>query len=123
MAEYKLGEAEMQFAEFIWENEPITSGELVKLCEEKLSWKKSTTHTVLRRICDKGIFENSGGQVFDRYTEDVKTFFAGQSEVFVEKTFHGSLPRFLAAFTSRRKISEKEIQEILKIIEDNQIKS
>ncbi|MCI9416822.1 MAG: BlaI/MecI/CopY family transcriptional regulator [Eubacterium sp.] len=121
MAEYKLGEAEMQFAEFIWENEPITSGELVKLCEEKLSWKKSTTHTVLRRICDKGIFENSGGQV--RSLVSKEEFFAGQSEVFVEKTFHGSLPRFLAAFTSRRKISEKEIQEILKIIEDNQIKS
>lgn len=120
MAEYRLGEAEMQFAEIIWEKEPVSSGELVKLCAEKLNWKKSTTHTVLRRICEKGLFQNQNGLVQSLVGKE--DFFAGQSEKFVEESFGGSLPRFLAAFTSRKKISEKEIQEIQKIIQQNQNK-
>lgn len=120
MAEYRLGEAEMQFAEMIWEREPVSSGELVKLCGEKLNWKKSTTHTVLRRICEKGLFQNQNGLV--RSLVGKEDFFAGQSHKFVEETFNGSLPRFLSAFTSRKKISEKEIQEIQKIIQENQNK-
>lgn len=118
MADYRLGEVEAQFAELIWEREPVSSGELVKLCEKKLNWKKSTTHTVLRRICEKGLFQNKGGQVTSLVSKD--DFFAGQSEKFVEETFHGSLPRFIAAFASKKKISEKEIEEIRKIIEENQ---
>ncbi len=118
MAEYRLGDAEMQFADLIWKNEPISSGELVKLCEKQLCWKKSTTHTVLRRICEKGLFQNKNGQVKSLVSKD--EFLAGQSESFIEKTFGGSLPRFLAAFTSRKKISENEMQEILKIIGENQ---
>lgn len=118
MAEYRLGEAESRFAELIWGNEPLSSGELVKLCEKELNWKKSTTHTVLRRICEKGLFQNKNGQVTSRISKE--EFFAGQSEKFVEETFHGSLPKFLAAFASRKKISEKEIEEIKKIIEENQ---
>ena len=99
MAEYRLGEAEMQFAEMIWEREPVSSGELVKLCGEKLNWKKSTTHTVLRRICEKGLFQNQNGLV--RSLVGKEDFFAGQSHKFVEETFNGSLPRFLAAFLLR----------------------
>ena len=118
MAEYRLGEVEMRFAELIWENEPSPSGELVKLCAAKLNWKKSTTHTVLRRICEKGLFQNRDGQVTSLVSRE--DFLAGQSERFVEETFHGSLPRFLAAFTSKKKMSQKEIEEIQKIIEEHQ---
>ncbi len=121
MAEYRLGEVETQFAEMIWENEPVSSGELVKLCEEKLNWKKSTTYTVLRRICERGLFQNKDGQVTSLVNRE--DFYARQSEKFVEETFDGSLPKFLAAFTTRKKISEKEIEEIKKIIEGNQKKS
>ncbi len=117
MARYKLGEIEMQFAELIWEHEPISSGELVKLCADRFDWKKSTTHTVLRRICEKGLFQNRDGKVTSLVTKS--DFFARQSENFVEETFHGSLPHFLAAFTSRKKISQKEIEEIQRIIEEN----
>ena len=63
MPEYRLGEMEMRFAEIIWENEPLPSGELVKLCEKELSWKKSTTYTILHRLCDRGLFRNEGGVV------------------------------------------------------------
>ncbi len=117
MAEYRLGQVEMQFAELIWANEQISSGELVKLSADRLSWKKSTTHTVLRRICEKGLFQNKDGQVTSLVSKE--HFFAGQSEKFVQETFGGSLPRFLTAFTSRKKMSQKEIEEILKIIEEN----
>ena len=90
---------------------------MVKLCTERLNWKKSTTHTVLRRICEKGLFQNRNGQVTSLVSRE--HFFAGQSEKFVQETFGGSLPRFLAAFTSRKKMSQKEIEEIQKIIEEN----
>ena len=117
MTEYKLGEIEACFADLIWENEPILSGELVKLCEKELSWKKSTTYTVLKRLCERGIFQNQSGKVTSLIGKE--DFFAKQSEDFVEKTFGGSLPKFLAAFTTRKKISAKEIEEIKRIIEDN----
>lgn len=118
MAKYRLGEAESRFAELIWENEPLSSRELVDLSEQKFNWKKSTTHTVLRRLCEKGLFQNKDGKVTSLVSRD--GFFAGWSEQFVEETFHGSLPRFFAAFASRKKISEQEIREIQKIIEENQ---
>ena len=117
MAGYKLGEVEMQFAELIWEHEPVSSGELVRLCADRFHWKKSTMHTVLRRICEKGLFQNQGGQVTSLVSR--ADFFAKQSESFVEETFQGSLPCFLAAFTSRKKISQQEFEEIRRIIEEN----
>lgn len=117
MAEYRLGEIEMRFAEIIWKKEPLTSGELVKLCERELDWKKSTTYTILRRLCDRGLFQNDGGMVTSLVSKD--DFFAMQSEKFVEDTFYGSLPKFLAAFTRRKKLSEKEIQELQRIIDEN----
>ena len=117
MAEYKLGEIEMQFAEIIWENEPITSGELAKRAEVQLQWKKSTTYTILKRICDRGLFENKKGIVRGLVTKD--EFLAKRSEQFVEETFQGSLPGFVAAFTSQRKLSKEEIEELKMIIENS----
>jgi len=117
MAEYKLGEIEMRFADIIWNHEPLPSGELVKLCAQKLDWKKSTTYTILRRVCERGLFQNQGGMVTSLVSKE--EFFAMQSEKFVEDTFAGSLPNFLAAFTRRKKLSEKEIVQLQKIIAEN----
>jgi len=114
---YKLGAMETKFAELIWDNEPISSGELVKLCEKELSWKKSTTYTMLRRLCMRKIFKNNNGVVSSVITR--QEFQALQSEQFVKETFNGSLPQFLAAFTLRKKLSEKEINELQKLIDEN----
>lgn len=111
----KLGMVEAQFAELIWEREPIASGELVKLCEKELNWKKSTTYTVLKKLCERGIFQNKDGVVTSQLTRD--EFNAVQSEQFVEDTFEGSLPAFLAAFTSRKPLSKEEAEEIRRLID------
>lgn len=116
MADMRLGVVETRFADLIWENEPITSGELVKLCEEKLSWKKSTTYTILRRLCERGIFSNHKGTVTSRISKD--EFYAVQSEKFIEETFEGSLPKFLAAFSTRKKLSNDEINQLQKFIDE-----
>lgn len=116
MTEYKLGAMETRFAELMWENEPISSGELVKLCERELTWKKSTTYTMLRRLCERGIFQNKGGIVSSLFNR--QEFYALQSEKFVEETFDGSLPQFLAAFTLRKRLSPKEINELQKLIDE-----
>lgn len=113
--EMKLGIVEMQFAELIWAREPIASGELVKLCEKELNWKKSTTYTVLKKLCERGIFQNNDGVVTSLLTRD--EFNAVQSEKFVEDTFEGSLPAFLAAFTSRKQLSKEEVEEIRRLID------
>lgn len=113
--EMKLGVVETQFAELIWAREPIASGELVKLCEKKLNWKKSTTYTVLKKLCERGIFQNNDGVVTSLLTKD--EFNAVQSEQFVEDTFEGSLPAFLAAFTSRKALSKDEVEEIRRLID------
>ena len=115
MSDYKLGEIETRFAELIWEREPLTSGELVKLAQESLSWKKSTTYTVLRRLCEKGIFQNEGGQVTSLISRE--EFYAAQSEEFVNETFSGSLPAFLAAFTAGKPLSPQEADEIRQMID------
>ena len=116
MADMRLGVVEARFADLIWKHEPITSGGLVKLCEEKLSWKKSTTYTILRRLCERGIFLNQKGTVTSRISKD--EFYAMQSEKFVEETFEGSLPRFLAAFSTRKKLSDDEINQLQKFIDE-----
>lgn len=115
MADMRLGVVETRFADLIWENEPISSGELVKLCEQALNWKKSTTYTVLRRLCERGIFSNDKGTVTSLISKDELN--AMQSEKFVEDTFDGSLPRFLAAFSTRKKLSDSEISELQKFID------
>ncbi len=113
--EYKLGAMETRFADLIWDNEPLASGELVKLCEKELEWKKSTTYTILRRLCERGIFQNKDGAVASLISK--QEFFALQSEQFVEETFDGSLPQFLAAFTTRKKLSEKDIDQLQRFID------
>ena len=115
MEEKKLGMVEAKFADIIWSNEPLHSRELVKLCETELNWKKPTTYTVLRRLCERGIFQNEGGTVRSLISRD--EFYAMQSERFVEETFFGSLPSFLAAFTRRRALSPDEIAEIRNMID------
>lgn len=116
MKNYKLGVMETRFADLIWDNEPVSSGDLVKLCEKELTWKKSTTYTMLRRLCERGIFQNKDGIVSSLMSK--REFNALQSERFVEETFDGSLPQFLAAFTSRKRLSEKEINELQKLIDE-----
>lgn len=115
MIEYRLGEVEMKFATIIWENEPLQSGELARLCEKELNWKKSTTYTILRRVCERGLFQNNNGTVTSVVSK--MEFLSRQSEQFVEDTFAGSLPSFVAAFTAGRKLSDKEVEELQKIID------
>ncbi len=116
MADYRLGEIEKHFADIIWNNEPLSSGHLVGLCSEQLNWKKSTTYTVLKRLCDRQLFQNSNGIVSSLISRE--EFYAGQSERFVEETFRGSLPQFLAAFVTRKKLSDEEIEELEQIIQN-----
>ena len=114
MGDIKMGVVESHFADIIWENEPVPSGELVKLCEKKLNWKKPTTYTVLRKLCERGIFQNQDGVVSSILSKD--EFYALQSEQFVNETFQGSLPAFLAAFATRKQLSEDEITELERLI-------
>ena len=114
MSDYKLGAAEAKFADLIWENEPLTSGALSKLGEAALGWKKTTCFTVLKRLCDRGIFQNQGGTVTSLLSRE--EFYARNSEAYVEETFGGSLPAFLAAFGSRKKLSDREVEELQKLI-------
>ena len=115
MNEIKLGVVESRFAELIWSHEPIPSGELVKLCEKELNWKKPTTYTVLRKLCEKGIFQNNSGVVTSVLSRD--DFRAVQSEQFLGETYGGSLPAFIAAFTARNRLSKEEADEIQRMID------
>lgn len=111
----ELGEVQLRFAELVWKNQPIASGELVKLCAEELKWKKPTTYTVLRKLCEKGLFENKNGTVVSLVTRE--QYFSAKTEQFVDETFGGSLPAFIAAFTSGKKLSGDDISEIQKMID------
>ena len=115
MVEVRLGEVESRFADIIWQNEPMSSRRLAEMAEQALSWKKSTTYTMLKRLCDRGIFQNNGGTVTSRITKE--EFHALQSEKFVEETFDGSLPAFLAAFGTRKKITATEYEELRRVID------
>lgn len=115
MEEMKLGVVESRFADIIWQKEPLHSRELVKLCEAQLNWKKPTTYTVLRRLCERGIFQNENGMVSSVISR--QDFYALQSEKFVEDTFAGSLPAFIAAFTSRKALSAEEVAQIRDMID------
>ena len=113
---YELGEVQRQFAEIVWDKEPIGSGDLVKICDKEFGWKKSTTYTVLKKLCEKGIFQNIGGVVSSIISK--AEFYAATSEQFVEETFGGSLPAFVAAFTSGKKLTKQEAEEIQKMIDE-----
>ena len=116
MNDYQLGAVESRFADIIWENEPMTSAELSRRSEAALGWKKSTTYTVLKRLCDKGIFQNDGGTVTSRISR--QEFYALQSEKFVDSAFDGSLPAFLAAFTSRKQLTAEEVAQLRRMIDE-----
>lgn len=116
MAESGLGVVESKFADIIWSNEPVASSQIVKLAETELGWKKSTTFTVLRRLCEKGIFVNNKGTVTSLISK--QDFFSLQSERFVDDTFGGSLPAFLAAFTKRKKLSKEELEELRRMVNE-----
>ena len=115
MEELKLGTVESKFADIIWENEPISSGQLVKVCGQQLDWKKSTTYTMLKRLCERGLFQNEKGMVSALMTKE--EFGAAQSEKIIEESFDGSLPAFIAAFASRKRLSSDDVNEIQKMID------
>lgn len=109
MSDYKLADLEAKFADIIWEKEPISSPELVKICELEFRWKKSTTYTVLKKLIDRDIFQNKNTIVTSKISRD--EFYGRQSQLYVEETF-GSLPGFLTAFFQGKKLSRKEANEL-----------
>jgi len=115
MKGYKLSRSEARFADLVWEHEPIVSGELVKLCEKELTWKKSTTYTVLKNLCQKGIFRNERTIVSSLIKKD--EFYSMQSRRYVEDTFGGSLPKFLTAFIGGKKMDARQVEELKKLID------
>ena len=115
MGELRMGTAEARFADMIWANAPILSGELSKLANGEFGWKKTTSFTVLKRLCERGIFQNRNGTVTSLISREA--YYARHSELYVEEAFGGSLPAFLAAFGKRKKLSDQEIDEIPGIIE------
>lgn len=115
MKEIELGEVQAAFADIIWENEPIASGELVRICEKRFNWKKPTTYTVLRKLCEKGLFKNENGIVTSVISKE--EFNVSKSEKLVEEVYDGSLPAFIAAFMSHKKISNDEIDRIQEMID------
>lgn len=116
MSDYQMGAVEARFADIIWENEPISSTELCRKSERVLNWKKSTTYTVLKRLCEKGVFQNNKGTVTSLISR--QEFTSAQSEKFVEEAFDGSLPAFLAAFTARKKLTQDEVRALRKMVEE-----
>ena len=115
MSDLRMGPAETQFAEIIWANEPIGSGALAKKAEETLLWKKTTSFTVLKRLCERGIFQNQNGTVTSLLSKE--EFYARHSEQYVQDNFGGSLPAFLAAFSTRKKLTDTEIDEMKRLID------
>lgn len=111
----ELGLVQERFADIVWAHEPVGSGELVKICERELNWKKPTTYTVLRKLCEKGLLQNENGMVTSRISRD--DFYSAKSEQIVEESFKGSLPAFIAAFISRKNLTEKEADEIQRMID------
>ena len=115
MRDIKLGPIETRFAEIVWANEPMTTNQLIKLCADELEWKRTTTYTVLKKLCDKGILKTENSIVTALISKE--EFEGMQSEQFVEETFKGSLPAFLTAFSSRKKLSNADIDELQKLID------
>ena len=115
MSDMRLGAVEARFADIVWVNEPLSTAQLVKLCEKELQWKRTTTYTVLKRLCERGIFSLDNGTVTALIGRD--EFYAKKSAEFVNDSFQGSLPAFFAAFTSGKKLSQKEIDELQEMID------
>ena len=115
MTEIRLGVIESRYADMIWAHEPVTSSELVKMTAAEFNWKRTTAHNVLRRLIDKGLFQNQNGVVTAMISRD--EFYARQSRKYVEEVFSGSLPRFLTAFCGNRKLSPREVEEMERFID------
>lgn len=113
---YSMTEAERKFADVIWENEPVGSGELVRLCDERFGWKKSTTYTFLKKLCEQGLFENRDSRVSAKI--DRESYDQHRGERFVQETYGGSLPKMIAAFISRKKLSRQQVDEIKQMIDN-----
>ena len=115
MKEIQLGIIEAQFADLIWDHEPVTTSELVKIAEKVFQWRRTTSHTVVKRLCQKGLFVNSKGTVTSLISRP--EFLSMQSRKFVEETFQGSLPAFIAAFTNKNTLSPEEAAQIRAMID------
>ena len=113
---FELGEVQSRFADLLWENSPLATGELVKLCAREFGWKKSTTYTVLHKLCERGLFINENGVV--RPLIPRAEFYSAKSVRFVRETFGGSLPSFLAAFAANGELSQSEVEELQKLIDN-----
>ena len=118
MEDYRLGEQETKFADLIWDNAPVNSTELVRLAAGAMKWKKSTTYTMLRRLCQRGIFKNDDATVSALMTRG--EFYAGQSRRYVEDTFGGSLPRFITSFIGGKSLSPEQAAELKRLIEEHE---
>ena len=116
MNEFELGAIQERFADIVWAHEPIASGELAKICEKELGWKRPTTYTVLRKLCEKGLLQNKDGIVTSLVLRE--KFYSAKSRQIIEESYQGSLPAFIAAFTSRNKLSAAEADEIQKMIDE-----
>ena len=117
MEDFKLGEQEARFADLIWSNAPISSSNLVSLAAEAMNWKRSTTYTMLRRLCDRKIFKNDNATVVALMSRN--EFYARQSRKYVEDTFGGSLPRFIASFIGGKGLSDKQADELVRLINEH----
>ena len=111
----KICESEYRFCLILWENEPIKSTELAKLCKEKLGWSKTTTYTVIKRLCERGVIQNENTIVTSIVSKEEAQL--SELDEMVDKKFEGSLPAFIAAFGRRQSLSDAEIEEIRRIIE------
>lgn len=111
----KVFESEYRFCLILWENEPVKSSDLVKLCAQQLGWKPTTTYTVIKRLSERGVLQNKNSLVTSLVTKEQVQ--ADQLQEMVDKTFEGSLPAFLAAFTRHQKLSEKEIDQVQQMID------
>ncbi|MFS0725778.1 BlaI/MecI/CopY family transcriptional regulator [Paenibacillus sp. 1P07SE] len=117
MNHLKLCESDYRFMLVVWESEPLPSGQLVALCADRLGWKKPTTYTVLRKLCEKGLVQNVDTIVSALVPkEQVQAY---ESEYFLERTFGGSLPQFLASFFGNKRLSQKEAEELKRLIDEH----
>lgn len=112
----KIFESEYRFACIVWEKEPVSVKELIALCNEQLEWKRTTTYTVLKRLCERGILINEDGIVTSLYSKEEIQY--SESRQFLDKTFEGSLPEFLAAFLNGKGVSEKELEELRQMLDN-----
>ena len=111
----KIFESEYRFCRILWEHEPVTAAELAKLCLAQLGWKRTTTYTVIKRLSERGVLKNENGLVTSLISKDAAQ--ASEIDELVEKKFDGSLPAFLAAFTKRQALSEKDLDELQNMID------